>query len=345
MVASIACWLIAMNGLALPEQTWLGWRMKIVVLDAATLAFEESAWEDFRRIGELSLYDRTAASADAIVERVSSAEVVFTNKVPLSAEVLVRCPQLKFIGVLATGYNIIDLDAARERGVTVCNVPGYATETTAQHAVALALELCNRVALHSDSVHRGDWVRSKLFSYWKQAPRELASMTVGIVGFGSIGRIVGATLHAMGATIRASARRERNTPDWARFAWASNETIFETCDLISLHCPQTPENTGFVNHELLARVKPGALLVNTARGGLVDEAALAEALRKGPIGGAALDVVTTEPMLEDCPLRGAPNCFITPHIAWASEAARLRLLNASLHNLRSFLAGTPVNVL
>jgi len=264
--------------------------------------------------------------------------------VPLGTEVFEACPSLKFVGVLATGYNIIDLEAARPRGVTVCNVPGYATESTAQHAVALALELCNRVGAHSASVHAGDWVRSERFSYWNSAPRELAAMTVGIVGFGSIGRIVGATLRAMGATVIASARRERNAPDWDGFEWVSNEAIFERCDLVSLHCPQTPENARFVNTELLGRMKPGALLVNTARGGLIDEAALAAALREGKLGGAAVDVVDGEPMREDCPLRSAPNCFVTPHMAWASEPARRRLVAASVGNLEGFLKGAPENV-
>jgi len=317
--------------------------MKIVVLDAATLGFYATAWEGFSKEGELQLFDSTVSDPALIARRIGDAEAVFTNKVPLCASVFRECPRLAFVGVLATGYNIIDGDAARANGVCVSNVPDYATATTAQHAVALALELCNRVALHSDSVHAGDWVRSELFSYWKQAPMELASMKVGIVGFGRIGRRVGATLHSMGAAILASAGRERDTPDWERFSWASNQEIFETCDLVSLHCPQTPENTGFVNAELLSSMKRGALLVNTARGGLVDEIALAEALQTGHLGGAALDVLDGEPMRGDCPLLGVNDCLITPHIAWASAAARRRLLNAALKNLRAYRAGTPTH--
>lgn len=318
--------------------------MKIVVLDAATLDFDESAWEGLRKRGELTLHDLTPGTPEEVAERIGTAEAVFTNKVPLSRAVFTACPDLKFVGVLATGYNLIDLEAAREHGVTLCNVPDYATQTTAQHAVALALELCARTALHSESVHAGDWVKSERFSYWRQAPRELASMRVGIVGLGSIGRIVAASLHALGAKVVGSARRQRNPPGLDGFEWMANETIFESCDLVSLHCPQTQENTGFVDAALLGRMRPGALLVNTARGGLVDEAALAGALRTGKLAGYAADVVAAEPMREDCPLRGLPNCILTPHLAWASEPARRRLLEASLANLDGFLAGKPVNV-
>ncbi len=318
--------------------------MKIVVLDAGTLDFDECAWSELRELGELELYASTPADVKTITSRVCEAEVVFTNKVALSAEVLEAAPQLKFIGVLATGYNVVDVVGAARLGQTVCNVPTYGTATTAQHAVALILELCNQVGQHSASVHAGDWVRSELFSYWKQAPLELASMTVGIVGFGTIGRRVAAALNAMGATILASARTERHTPDYDGFEWATNEAIFERADLVSLHCPETAENSGFVNAALLATMKPGALLVNTARGGLVCEASLAAALRRGALAGAAVDVVRQEPMAADCSLLGVPSCLITPHIAWASEPARRRLLATSVENLRQLIAGHPVNV-
>ncbi len=318
--------------------------MQIIVLDAGTLDFDDAAWAALRELGDVQLYASTATDAAAIRQCIGEAEVVFTNKVPLSADVLEAAPNLKFIGVLATGYNVVDTAAAARFGQTVCNVPTYGSATTAQHAVALILELCNHVGQHSASVHAGDWVRSELFSYWQQAPRELASMTVGIVGFGTIGRRVAAILHAMGAKVIASARTERNTPDYDGFEWASNEVIFERADLVSLHCPETSETSGFVNAALLATMKPGALLVNAARGGLVCEVSLGAALRSGTLGGAAVDVVRKEPMAADCPLLGAPNCLITPHIAWASEPARRRLLATSVDNLRQFIAGHPVNV-
>jgi glycerate dehydrogenase len=318
--------------------------MKIVVLDAETLGFNDSVWSELFDLGDVQLYASTPGDAGVIQERVCGADVVFTNKVPLSAELLEQAADLKFIGVLATGYNVVDVAAAARLGRTVCNVPTYGTATTAQHAVALILELCNQVGQHSASVHDGDWVRSELFSYWKQAPLELADLTVGIVGFGTIGRRVAVALNAMGAKVLASARTERNTPDYDGFEWATNEAIFERADIVSLHCPETPENSGFVNAALLATMKPGALLVNTARGGLVCEDSLAAALRSGQLAGAAVDVVRKEPMTADCPLLGVPNCIITPHIAWASEPARRRLLATSIDNLRQFFAGHPVNV-
>jgi glycerate dehydrogenase len=317
--------------------------MKMVVLDAATLGFDNAAWGELEALGDLTLHERTSSDEVEIAARIESADVVFTNKVPLSAVTLRSAKKLKFIGVLATGYNIIDIVTAKELGITVCNVPGYSTASTSQHAVALILELCNQVGVHSASVHAGDWVKSTLFTYWHSAPRELSSMTVGIVGFGTIGRRVAAALHAMGATILASARTPRNAPDYPGFEWASNEDIFKRADLVSLHCPETPENSGFVNAALLDSMRPGALLVNTARGGLIDESALADALRHGPLAGAALDVLRQEPMAADCPLLGVRSCLITPHIAWASAPARRRLLAVSVAQLRDFIAGRPVN--
>ncbi len=318
--------------------------MKIVVLDAGTLDFESEAWSGFQQLGEVELYDTTESDPQLIRERIAEARVVFTNKVILSAEIIRQSPALKFIGVLATGYNAIDVEAARECGVTVCNVPTYGTATTAQHAVALMLELTNQVGLNNASVHAGDWQSSRHFSYWKQAPIELAGLTVGIVGFGTIGRRVGAVLNALGARIMASARTPRDTPDYEGFEWADSDAIFREADIVTLHCPETEQTRDFVNAALLKTMKPGALLVNTARGGLIVESDLKDALERGPLAGAALDVLRTEPMAEDCPLLGVSNCLITPHLAWASEAARQRLLLISVNNLQQFLAGTPVNV-
>lgn len=318
--------------------------MKIVVLDAGTLDFDDSAWDGFRDIGELQIFGRTDHDDEQVAARITDAEAVFTNKVPLSASVLKSAKSLCYIGVLATGYNIIDIKVARELGLTVCNVPGYSTASTSQHAIALILELCNQVGVHSRSVHSGDWVRSSHFSYWHSSPRELADMTVGVVGFGTIGRRVAAALNAMGAKVLASARTPRDAPDYEGFEWASNEAIFQRADLVTLHCPETPENSGFVNRELLSSMRPGALLVNAARGGLVDEQALADALRSGCLAGAAVDVVRQEPMAADCPLLGAENCIVTPHIAWASEPARRRLVDISVAQMHAYLAENPVNI-
>lgn len=318
--------------------------MKVVVLDAGTLDFDLAAWAELSEFCDLQLHENTPNDSSVVAERIQGASAVFTNKVVLSAELIEGAEALKFIGTLATGYNAIDLVAAKKQGVTVCNVPTYATATTAQHTVALILELCNHVGLHNQSVHAGDWQRSPLFSYWKRAPLELDEVTIGIVGFGRIGRRVAAVLDAMGARIMASARTERDTPDYVGFRWADTETIFREADIVSLHCPQTPENTGFVDAALLQTMRPGAILVNTARGGLVNEPDLRDALTRGPIAAAGLDVLAAEPMAKDSPLIGLSNCVITPHIAWASEVARRRLLDTAIDNLRQFLAGNPVNV-
>ncbi len=317
--------------------------MKIVVLDAATLGMEEADWEPFRQKGYLTLYPLTPYETDAVVERAAGADVVLSNKVPLLGPELSVLPSLRLISVLATGFNNVDLTAARAAGVTVCNVPAYSTASTAQHAVALILELCNRVGAHDSSVRAGDWVRSSRFSYWKGDLVELEGKTVGIVGFGQIGRRVGATVAALGARVLASARRRRDAPDYP-FEWADTQDIFERSDVVTLHCPQTEETTDLVNAESLRRMKRTAFLVNTARGGLVDEADLAEALDEGIIAGAAVDVLRKEPMAEDCPLRDVPNCIVTPHMAWSGRESRRRLLEETLANLDAFQRGEPRNV-
>ena len=318
--------------------------MKIVVLDADTLGFEKDAWAGLAALGELELHPATDHCPEAVIARATGAEVVLTNKVPLRSEVLSALNELKLVSVLATGYNVIDLEMAATRGVTVCNVPAYSSASTAQHAVALILELCNHCGLHNQSVQAGDWIRSPHFCYWKKPVFELNGRTVGLVGFGDIGRRVGAILHAMGARIQAHVRNPRNAPDWEGFRWVGRDELFATSDIVSLHCPETPENRGFVNAGLLARMKPGAMLVNTARGGLINEQALADALRNGHLAGAAADVVSAEPMAADNPLLGAPNCIITPHIAWASEPSRRRLVDISAENIKAFISGKPQNV-
>ncbi len=318
--------------------------MKIVVLDADTLGFEKDAWAGLAALGELELHPATDHCPEAAIARATGAEVVLTNKVPLRSEVLSALNELKLVSVLATGYNVIDLEMAATRGVTVCNVPAYSSASTAQHAVSLILELCNHCGLHNQSVQAGDWIRSPHFCYWKKPVFELNGRTVGLVGFGDIGRRVGAILHAMGARIQAHVRNPRNAPDWEGFRWVGRDELFATSDIVSLHCPETPENSGFVGAGLLARMKPGAMLVNTARGGLINEQALADALRNGHLAGAAADVVSAEPMAADNPLLGAPNCIITPHIAWASEPSRRRLVDISAENIKAFISGKPQNV-
>ena len=317
--------------------------MKIVVLDAATMGMEGKDWEPLRQLGDLTLFDLTPYKTAAVAERAADADVVITNKVPLLEPELAALPSLRLISILATGYNNVDLKAARTKGVTVCNVPDYSTVSTAQHAVALILELCDQVGRHEASVRAGDWVRSERFSYWHTNLVELEGKTVGIVGFGRIGRRVGAAVAAMGARVLASARRRRAAPDYP-FEWAETDSLFERADVVTLHCPQTEETLELVNADRLRRMKSTAFLINTARGGLVNERHLAEALRSGEIAGAALDVLQKEPMAEDCPLRDAPRCVITPHMAWSGEASRQRLLDETLTNVKAFCEGRPRHI-
>ncbi len=246
--------------------------------------------------------------------------------------------------MLATGYNVVDVGAARRRGIAVTNVPEYGTDSVAQHVFALLLELCHRVGQHDAAVKAGEWTASPDFCFWKAPLIELAGLTMGIVGFGRIGRRVGELAHAFGMRVLASGGARRASPSYEPFAWRDIPDLFAQSDVITLHCPLTAENAGFVDAELLARVRPGAFLLNTARGGLVDEAALAAALRSGPLGGAAVDVVSREPIAADNPLLAAPRCLITPHMAWGSLAARRRLMATAVENVRAFLAGRPVNL-
>ncbi len=316
--------------------------MKIVVLDGYTLNPGDNPWTRLAQLGELTVYDRTPA--ERILERAGAAEVLLTNKTPLSAPTLAQLATLRFISVLATGYNIVDVAAARRRGVPVSNVPEYGTPSVAQHVFALLLELCQQVALHDRAVKAGEWTAAADFCFWKQPPVELAGLTMGIVGFGRIGRRVGELARGFGMHALAAGGSQESAPGSEPVEWTDIAGLFSRADAVSLHCPLTDANAGFVNRRLLRRMKPTAYLINTARGGLVDEAALAEALRAGQLAGAAVDVVSVEPIRPDNPLLRAPNCIITPHLAWASLAARRRLMTVTVKNVEAFLAGLPINV-
>lgn len=316
--------------------------MKIVVLDGYTLNPGDNPWDDLERLGELTVYDRTPS--ERVVERAAEAAIVLTNKTVLSSATLSRLPKLRFIGVLATGYNVVDVGAARERGIAVANVPEYGTDSVAQHAFALVLELAHRPGAHDAAVKAGAWTRSADFSFWLSPPLELAGLTMGIVGFGRIGRRVGELANAFGMKVCAHSPSRRGTPEYAPFEWADVARIFARSDVVTLHCPLTADNAGFVNRDLLARMKPTAFLINTARGPLVDEAALAAALGAGRPAAAAVDVVSSEPIAADNPLLAAPNCLITPHMAWASLAARRRLMAMTVKNVEAFLAGRAMNL-
>lgn len=311
---------------------------RIVVLDGHTLNPGDNPWSELEKLGDLSVYDRTAA--DDFLSRTQFAEILLTNKTPIKLEQMVQLPHLKFIGVLATGYNVVDVAAAGERGIVVSNVPSYGTDSVAQHVLALILELCNHVADHARSVARGDWGRCPDFCYWRSPVQELQGLSLGIVGWGRIGRRVAAVGRSLGMNLLYTSRSAQGAEGARRL---SLEELFSAADVISLHCSQTPENFQFVNRELLRHMKPTAYLINTARGTLINETDLAHALREGWIGGAGLDVLSAEPPSESNPLLSAPRCLITPHIAWSGRNARRRLLAATVENVRAFLAGQPIN--
>jgi glycerate dehydrogenase len=315
--------------------------MRIVILDGYTLNPGDLSWADLEALGPLTVYDRTAAGETAA--RAAAAEIILTNKTVLSREILLRLPQLRYIGVLATGYNIVDVDAARERNVLVSNVPDYGAPSVVQMVFAHLLNLTEHVAEHAGSVAAGHWSQIPDFCYWNFPLRELAGLTMGIVGFGRIGRTAATVARAFGMNVLAhDVSPPRELPEGVQLVGLAD--LFCRSDVVSLHCPLTPATDKLVNAERLALMKPSAFLINTARGPLVDETALAEALGAGRLAGAGLDVLSTEPPAADNPLLTAKNCYITPHIAWAACASRQRLLDTAVANVRAFLAGTPQNV-
>lgn len=314
--------------------------MKIVILDAYAANPGDLSWDEFAALGELMVYDRTAQEDAAA--RIGDAEVVFINKVRLTDEIFAACPNLKLVSILATGYNIVDLAAAKRRGITVCNVPGYSTRAVVQMTFALLLEICQQVGLHSGAVHTGRWQTCPDFCFWDRPLIELDGKTMGIVGYGAIGSAVGTVAQALGMKLLVTARHEKPVPEGARFV--SLPELLAQSDVVSLHCPQTAENARMIDAGALAQMKDGAILLNTARGGLLDEQAVADALRSGKLLAAGMDVVSAEPIRADNPLLTAPNCFLTPHIAWAPLETRRRLQAISAENLRAFLAGKPQNV-
>ena len=314
--------------------------MKIVILDAYAANPGDLSWDEFAALGELTVYDRTAQEDAAA--RIGDAEVVFINKVRLTDEIFAACPNLKLVSILATGYNIVDLAATKRRGITVCNVPGYSTRAVVQMTFALLLEICQQVGLHSGAVHTGRWQTCPDFCFWDRPLIELDGKTMGIVGYGAIGSAVGTVAQALGMKLLVTARHEKPVPEGARFV--SLPELLAQSDVVSLHCPQTAENARMIDAGALAQMKDGAILLNTARGGLLDEQAVADALRSGKLLAAGMDVVSAEPIRADNPLLTAPNCFLTPHIAWAPLETRRRLQAISAENLRAFLAGKPQNV-
>lgn len=313
--------------------------MNIVILDGQALNPGDLSWDCLNEFGTVTYYDRTANEAET-VERIGSAEIVILNKTPITESVFSQCPGIRLICVLATGYNVVDCQAAAKRNIPVCNVPGYGTDSVAQFTFALLLELCHQVGHHSTVVHQGKWSKCPNFCFWDTPQMELVGKTMGIIGYGSIGQAVAKIAKAFGMNVLAYSRTQY--PEHAD-VYADLDTLLRNSDIVSLHCPLFPETKGMIDAEAIAKMKDGAILLNTARGPLIDEAAVADALRSGKLRGAAMDVVSQEPIPESSPLLSAPNCIITPHMAWAPVEARQRILNITVDSIRGFLRGKPVN--
>ena len=316
--------------------------MKIVILDGYTENPGDLSWSGMEQFGEVKVYDRTPQ--ELIIQRIGDAEAVYTNKTPLTKSTLEACPNIKYIGVLATGYNVVDIEAAKERGIPVSNIPSYGTEAVAQFTIALLLELCHHIGDHSRSVMAGDWTRSEDFCYWNYPLTELAGKTMGIIGFGRIGQAVAKIAQALGMKILAYSRTREEGLETETCRYAELDELLANSDVISLHCPLHPDTQGMINKETIAKMKDHVMILNSSRGPLIVEEDLKEALNSGKVGGAAVDVVSAEPMKEDNPLLKARNCIITPHIAWAPKETRQRLMNIAVDNLRAYAEGCPQNV-
>ena len=317
--------------------------MKIVILDGYTENPGDLSWDALRAFGELTVYERTPYEDAEIARRIGEAEVVFTNKCPIRRAVLDACPKLKFISVLATGYNIVDCAYAWEKGIPVSNVPTYGTAAVGQFAIALLLEICHHVAHHSEAVHAGRWERNPDWCFWDYPLIELAGKTMGIIGFGRIGQTTGRIAKALGMTVLAAGSRE-SAEGRAIAEYVDRDTLLARSDVVVLHCPLFPETEGLINRETIAKMKDGVILINNSRGQLVVEQDLADALNAGKVYAAGLDVVSAEPIRGDNPLLHAKNCFLTPHISWAPKEARQRILDCSVRNLQAYRDGAPINV-
>jgi len=315
--------------------------MKIVVLDGYTLNPGDLSWEGLSVLGDATVYDRTPA--DEIVSRIGDAEAIFTNKTPITRETLAACPNLRYIGVLATGYNVVDTVAAKERGIPVCNIPTYGTAAVGQFAIAMLLEICHHVAHHSDAVHEGRWSRNVDFCFWDYPLIELEGKTMGILGFGRIGQRTGEIAKALGMRVLAYDTHQ-NDAGRAIGTYVDLDTLLSESDVVSLHCPLFPETKGIINASSIAKMKDGVILLNNSRGPLIVEQDLADALNRGKVYAAGLDVVSEEPISPNNPLLFAKNCLITPHISWAPKESRKRLLDTAVDNLARWQAGAPANV-
>lgn len=316
--------------------------MKIVVLDGYTLNPGDISWVGLEALGEVTVYDRT--KPEEVVERIGDAEVVYTNKTPITRDTLDQCGNIRFIGVLATGYNIIDIEAAKEKGIPVSNIPTYGTAAVSQFAIALLLELCHHIGEHSDAVKNGEWTRNPDWCFWKHPLVELAGKTMGIIGFGRIGQDTGKIAQALGMKVLAFDAYKRPELESETCRYADLDTLLAESDVISLHCPLFPDTEGIINKDTIAKMKTGVMIINDSRGPLIVEEDLRDALNSGKVAGAALDVVSTEPIKMDNPLLSAKNVILTPHIAWAPKESRQRLMDIAVENLQCFVDGAPQNV-
>lgn len=316
--------------------------MKIVVLDGYTLNPGDISWEGMEAYGDVTVYDRT--KAEDVVERIGDAEVVYTNKTPITKETLDACPSVKFIGVLATGYNIVDIEAAKEKGIPVSNIPTYGTAAVSQFAIALLLELCHHIGAHSDAVKAGEWTNNADWCFWKYPLVELAGKTMGIIGFGRIGQDTGRIAQALGMKVLAYDSFRKPELESETCHYADLDTLLAESDVISLHCPLFPSTEGIINKDSIAKMKDGVVIINDSRGPLIVEQDLRDALDSGKVAGAALDVVSTEPIQMDNPLIGAKNVILTPHIAWAPKESRQRLMDIAVDNLKAYVDGAVQNV-
>lgn len=312
--------------------------MKITVLDGFAVNPGDLDWNILAPYGEVTVYDRTDSNEESIA-RIADSEIILVNKTPLPAAVIEACPSIRMIGMLATGYNIVDVDCARRHGIPVCNVPCYSTDSVAQFAIALLLEICHHCGRHTVLVHEGAWTSCQDFCLWTTPQIELAGKTLGIVGYGRIGQKTAEIARALGMNVIAFSRSQNSDA-----AYVDLDTLLREADVISLHCPLFPETKEIISRENIAKMKDGVILINTARGALLDEQAVADALASGKIRGAAVDVTTVEPIRKDNPLLSAPNCIITPHMAWTPIEARRRLLNTVRDNIKGFCEGSPINV-
>lgn len=317
--------------------------MEIVVLDGYTENPGDLSWEGLEKLGELSVYDRTADEQEAI-RRIGKAEIVIVNKTPVTRRILKACGRIRYIGVLATGYNVIDLEAAQEKGIIVSNIPSYGTEAVGQFAIALLLEICHHIGHHSDAVKAGRWQSCPDWCFWDYPLIELAGKNMGILGFGRIGQTTGRIAQALGMKVLAFDTCQNPQLECETLRYVTQEELLRESDVIALHCPLFPSTKGIINAENIAKMKEGVIIINNSRGQLIVEKDLRKALESGKVAAAGLDVVSAEPIRGDNPLLYAPNCYITPHISWATKESRQRLMDIAVHNVEAFLNGNPENV-